>query len=200
MNKIVVAVLMLVPSVLLADTNVDFEIKLIGIEGQIEKYPFEFEVSFLATPDISSFNYYNHQKFSLSEREIDELNERHVLSGKTLNFPVTHTIVEETNPYAGPYPGFESLRHQEHVYKFSLNGKDHKMDEFEVLVRTDAWGASSTSGDLVMDLINAMVKENAISEKRFRIEDDDITYHFSIRRVVNSLTSCPDGSCHAPTR
>jgi hypothetical protein len=189
MKKIMLMIMILVPSMLRADSKVDFEIKLIGIQGQIDHYPLEFEMAFFVAKDIGTLEFLNKRKVSLEEQEVDQLNQKMKLSNEELTMPVTYNVITPNNPYFKPYPGFEGMHRETTKYTFESNGKQERVDGFQVSVRTDAWGNSSLSGGLVNDMIQGMVLDSRIVEKNFTMEDDGVEYHFSITRAGQSQSA-----------
>ncbi|MEZ4845455.1 MAG: hypothetical protein R2877_00330 [Bdellovibrionota bacterium] len=200
MKNIWVLIVMLVPSLLMADTKVDFEISLIGIQGQIDRYPLEFEMAVFCSSDIATLEFLNQIRESLSEEQIDELNQKRVISGKSLKMNIAYNVVVPSNPYFKPYPGFENVYREKHQYTLNdERGSKKRFDKFQVSVRTDAWGASSLSGSLPMEMLESMVHDSNLKEKRFKMQDDGVEYIFSIARSANrAVAECADGSCQLP--
>ncbi len=195
--KKIMLVILLFPTFLMASQSVDFQVNLVGIVGEIDRYPFVFDLGlYLPEQDTLHAQFANRQKISLTEGEIDRLNANHSLPISHLKMDIRYNVIVPANPYFKPYPGFESLRYfEKSTYTINIDGQSMCLDEFYISVQSesDEWGASTFSYGLVMDLMKSMVQDNKVSEKMFNLEDEGVVYHFSLKRISESATVCMDG-------
>lgn len=197
MKKLIMFVAIVIPTLLMANDQTDYEIRLTEITGTITSYPLEFDLGlYLPEQDVVGTAFVNHQRVSLSEESLRELNSTHQVNGYDLSIKVQNHLIRPESPYIVPNPIYKANHPDRRRYRININGKLKELDEFYVHVRTDAWGASTLSYDVAMDTIQFMEQNSTVANQTFDLEDDGVTYHFVIARLNDQgIPECKNGLC-----